>query len=71
MISNLIIWSILVVMSYPISRYLMKKGMALDLSMPLNMGRYHALGFLFYIPLMNVLVMFIYMCIMLHKFERL
>jgi len=48
----------------------MSKGMTLDLSMPVNMGRYQALKFLFYIPLINVVVMFIYLCIMLHKFER-
>jgi hypothetical protein len=70
MVSNLIIWSILVVVSYPISRYLMRKGMTLDLTMPGNKKRYKRLGYSFRIPLVNVGVMFVYLCIMLHKFER-
>ena len=67
---NVIVCSILVVVSYPISQYLMKKGMALDLSMPLNVSRYKKLSKFFYTPLINVVVMFIYLSIMLHKFKR-
>jgi hypothetical protein len=48
----------------------MRKGMTLDLTMPLNVKRYKKLGRMFKIPLINVLVMFIYLTYMLHKFER-
>jgi len=70
MVSNLIIWSILMVISYPISKYLLMKGFTLDITMPGNKKRYKKLGYGFRIPLVNVLVTFIYLCIMLHKFER-
>jgi hypothetical protein len=60
----------LVLLSYPISHYLMRKGMTLDLSMPVNVKRYKRLGIIFKIPLINVVFMFIYLVYMLHKFER-
>lgn len=48
----------------------MRKGMTLDLSMPVNVKRYKRLGIIFKIPLINVVFMFIYLVYMLHKFER-
>jgi hypothetical protein len=60
----------LIVMSYPISHYFMKKGMTLDLTMPVNIKRYKKLGVIFKIPVLNVIVMFTYLVWMLHKFER-
>lgn len=68
--SNIIIWIVIVIVTFPISGYLMRKGMTLDLTMPLNNKRYKRLGKVFYIPLINVVVMFTYLCYMLHKFER-
>jgi hypothetical protein len=59
-----------IVFSYPISHYLMKKGMVLDLTMPGNEKRYKKLGLLFKIPLINTVVMFIYFVYVLHKFDR-
>lgn len=57
-------------MSYPISHYFMKKGMTLDLTMPVNIKRYRKLGIIFKVPILNVIVMFTYLLWMLHKFER-
>jgi len=48
----------------------MGKAMTLDLSMPHNTRRYKGLGYIFYIPLINMVVMFIYLSYTLHKFER-
>lgn len=59
-----------IILSYPISHYLMKKGMILDLTMPVNVKRYKKLGLLFKIPLINVVGMFVYFVYMLHKFDR-
>jgi hypothetical protein len=62
---------ILIVLSYPVSNYLMTKGMTLDLSMPANTKRYKRLGYAFRIPIINMVIMFVYLFIMLHKFKRL
>lgn len=67
---NLLALIFCVILSYPISHYLMKKGMVLDLTMPVNVKRYRKLGLFFKIPLINVIVMFIYLSYMLHKFDR-
>ena len=48
----------------------MTKGMTLDLSMPANTKRYKNLGYVFRVPIVNMIVMFIYLLIMLHKFNR-
>jgi hypothetical protein len=48
----------------------MKKGMYLDLTMPTNKKRYKILGKLFIIPIVNLIVMFIYLCYTIHKFKR-
>lgn len=61
---------ILGLISYPISRYLMHKGMTLDLTMPGNNKRYKWLGRLFIIPYLNMVTMFLYLCYTIHKFER-
>ena len=58
------------IISYPISHYLMHKGLTLDLTMPGNEKRYKRLSFIFKIPILNMLVMFFYLGYVLHKFER-
>jgi hypothetical protein len=59
-----------IILSYPISHYLMHKGLTLDLTMPGNDKRYKRLSIIFKIPILNVLVMFCYLVYVLHKFER-
>lgn len=59
------------IISYPISHYLMKKGMDLDMEMPSNVKKYNNLSNFFRIPIINVLIMFCYFSYCVHKFKRL
>lgn len=59
---------IITVISYPISHLIMKKGMIMDLN--ITDERSKDLTKFFYIPLLNVIISFIYILWVIIKFKR-
>lgn len=59
---------IITIISYPISHLIMKKGMIMDLN--ITDERSKDLTKFFYIPLLNVIISFIYILWVIIKFKR-
>lgn len=66
--SDLIYIIILSLISYPISHLVMKKGMIMDLN--ITNERSKDLTKFFYIPLINVIISFLYILWVIIKFKR-
>lgn len=70
MLLNMFTVLFFLVTSYPLSHYLMTRGMSLDMTMPSNEKRYLFLGVIFRIPVFNFVFMLLYLIVMVHKFKR-
>lgn len=60
----------LVIVSYPLSHLFLKKGMELDFTMPLNKKKYNILKFLFFFPIINIILCFSYLIITIITYNR-
>lgn len=62
-------WLFITILTIPLSNILMKKGMILDVDMP-NDEKYYYLSIIFYVPFINVIVMFCYLLWQIIRFKR-
>lgn len=68
--TELIIYLIFsILLSFPVSHVFMKKGMDIDITMP-NEEKYKTLSLFFYIPILNVVVTFLYLLWIIITFKR-
>lgn len=65
---NIFIFITTILVSFPLSHFLLKKGMEMDYN--LTFGGEKELSKFFYIPYLNVIIYFIYIIWVIVKFKR-
>jgi hypothetical protein len=65
---NIVLFSVLTILSFPITHILMKKGMIMDYNT--TEEKQKNLSKFFYIPYLNVIVSFFYLILVIIRFKR-